>query len=380
MAIQHAADVRTSQAASPAKSRSTLFRRPVSRELLDCTAAVSSEARRSRWRDASQLLGSAQLRALEPDAFVFQALLSSARDTSGCLRWSQALLLLQRLRQRGPEPDAACLTSVVAACSRQWQLALALFAGSWQEATLPAARTFVAAFGALREGGQWHVALQLLQEMPEKSLEPNIIVANAAIAACSSEGALAAAQLVLRGLKGLGLEPDRVSFNAAVGACARAACWEVATGLVQALREAAADGGPDVVSFNSLSTCYERAGLWPLALRSLHDMGVERVLPDVVSFSAAAGACSRTRFTYGLATLEETKVAVGACARGVEWSKSLGLFRRMQRQGPPPDAVSLTALLGACQRACQWECSLALLQLSGGAPDAAAFTACLLAL
>ncbi|CAE8585376.1 unnamed protein product [Polarella glacialis] len=52
----------------------------------------------------------------------------------------------------------------------------------------------------------------------------------------------------------------------------------------------------------------------------------------------------------------------------------------MQRQGPPPDAVSLTALLGACQRACQWECSLALLQLSGGAPDAAAFTACLLAL
>ncbi|CAK9088427.1 Pentatricopeptide repeat-containing protein MRL1 [Durusdinium trenchii] len=108
-----------------------------------------------------------------------------------------------------------------------------------------------------------------------------------------------------------------------------------------------------------------------MALALLKQMGAVQVQPDVVSYTATATSCNRSRewakaleLYRGASTNSVVlySCAMKACQLGTEWHQALQLFQEMQETSYWPDIAAFNPCLGAVVDSKHWEQALTLLQ------------------
>ncbi|CAE7924211.1 unnamed protein product, partial [Symbiodinium sp. KB8] len=119
----------------------------------------------------------ATLQAMEEAQVDDPGILAYGPAVGACLRtlqWEQALLIVQRLRQRRQLPDSPMMNSCITVCERagQWQLALQIYWDMCLFGPPPDETTCNAALAACARGARWQRALDLLprseSERPER--------------------------------------------------------------------------------------------------------------------------------------------------------------------------------------------------------------------
>eukprot|EP00438_Fugacium_kawagutii_P014730 Skav202454 [mRNA] locus=scaffold149:132005:132780:+ [translate_table: standard] len=92
---------------------------------------------------------------------------------------------------------------------------------------------------------------------------------------------------------------------------------------------AAVAEGPDVISYNAVISCFEKASNWFMALEMLAEMLLVKIRQSGVSFSAA----------------------ISACEKGSQWRRALYLLKHMQQLQLLHDVMAFNAAIGACHKA-----------------------------
>jgi pentatricopeptide repeat protein len=268
-------------------------------------------------------------------------------------KWEEALAALVALRAAGHTPAAVIVNKVITAAGRK---------------------------------GQWRTALELLEQMrpgggpgPAAGVKATAVSYSAALLFAGQAGEVDTALRVLDWMRSDGVAPDAVAFNAAISACRSAATerWRDAAALLSAARVA---GVADIVTHNALLGVLDKAGQWQVALGLLKEMcaaaaadaqapsaggaapkaGVSA--PNGVSFATAIAACAAARQADEALRLlrvampaanvapsvHASNSALTACERAGRWEDALALLGDMERDGPPPDEVTVRSALFAC--------------------------------
>lgn len=139
----------------------------------------------AQWQRAVALLQEA-----EADVVSFNSCLTCCGRAH---RWSEALGLLQEVKDRGLRATVVTYSACMSACHKAQRLGsakLTVNLRKWREALQVMAsadvKLDVVAYGgaiaACRE--QWQAAIALLNQMQSEQLEPNIIIYNSLLKAC----------------------------------------------------------------------------------------------------------------------------------------------------------------------------------------------------
>eukprot|EP00913_Durusdinium_trenchii_P024303 g22817.t1 len=159
--------------------------------------------------------------------------------------------------------------------------------------------------------------------------------------------------------------PGRGRTEAAIAACGRVSQWQVAAELIEMPRRRArfpcmnlykflpamwrdalkffnamprATVLPNVVTFSTLMSIFEKSWQWPLALQLFDLMG--QISPNAITFTSAISAMGRpSRHDH---------------AQLPRWPWALHLWSEMPRLQVRPNVFSFTALLGAMEGSLQW--------------------------
>eukprot|EP00435_Cladocopium_sp_Y103_P027881 s2612_g6.t3 len=186
----------------------------VSPDVTSLSSLVTSAAKASRWRMALQ--GFEDRKTMNRVGFC--AAINACEKGQ---RWSEAIQLLQILRQR-------------------------------QEADVP---SFNAVLSCLEKGGRWRQALQLFQDMVEADLRPNDISFNSLISAC--EGRWFLALHLLEAMPRHGVAGDVISFSAVLRSLEKAGRWRDAVRLLDGMKGASVQ--PNAITFEATVLACERA-------------------------------------------------------------------------------------------------------------------------
>ena len=129
----------------------------------------------------------------------------------------------------------------------------------------------------------------------------------------------------------------------------------------------------DVVSCNAAITACGKAEEWPWAIHLLSRMGSidGNSTPDVISYSAAASACTG-EWTQALQVLHEAmsqgmmdrmtlSAVISACEKAAKWQHALHLFASTESLQVLPDVVMYSAVASACEKSSAWQHALLLL-------------------
>ncbi|CAM9939827.1 unnamed protein product [Scytosiphon promiscuus] len=351
-------------------------------------------------------------------------------------RGREAVLILDRIRKAGLEPDLRCLNFAISACGRsgRWEQALRLLRGTdgsgssngdgagvvaGDVAGKTAADLDVycwsSAVDACGRAGKWREAVSLVEEMQteEVGISPNVITYNAAITACRKGKQCDRAVALLRDMPRRGVSPNVASYSSAIAALGDAGRWQDAVSLFREIPDVGL--APDMMSFTAtISACAgisrSRRGLSPGEKggpvgrngggNSNGSVG-GRFAPSSVGQGGAFAASSpsgprREPWEEALALLGEMlpsagvtpnvfhfNAAVSACAACGRWEEAVSLLGEMERADVPPDLVTYSAAIAACGNGLQFERALALLRempAKGVKPNAfhynAAISAC----
>ncbi|CAJ1415775.1 unnamed protein product, partial [Effrenium voratum] len=349
-----------------------------------CNSALSSCEKAGRWAVASAIL---TLEGCQRSAVTFNAALSALSDGG---HWRRGRDIFLTMRAEGLQPNLISGNALMTVYekSRQWRQAQNF---SGQLADLRDAVTCNGLLSAYEKGQQWASAAWQLSQMRRFGPRCSVVSFGALISARGKawEEALRC-ELQLRAL---GLRPSRVTCGALLGACG-CGQWRRAGLLVEAAAEEADALGvvemnaaltafseshvtdkalrlarhmvrgkaqADLVTFNTVLALCARGGLWSQALRLLQkqptlgfEAGDFAAAPDLLSFSAALGACAGGRAEEALGLLRlagacrvaidalGATAAAAACAKARAWRQAL---RLAARQDPIALELSTTAAL-----------------------------------
>eukprot|EP00439_Symbiodinium_sp_Y106_P052186 s2641_g6.t6 len=298
-------------------------------------------------------------------------------------RWQEALWQLREMQRLGPTPSVVTYNVVMNACDSTHasalmdelprkrlqadavtygDLAWSLFSSPDLLDTLKG--SVIAAHG--REH-QWRAAMATLQAMRHDRVQWDLKSAGAAISACAKSTCWEQAVALMATLEGTTQEPDVVIYSATIDACAHGRLWQLAVQmLVHMRRRDLPQTSANVVSYGAaLRACQAE---WMVALQLVADMMQTQLLPDVVAFNAALGACeSSSAWRAGLSLLAgmararvakddvSVALAVNACARARFWQTALALCAK------PASAITCSAFTTACGYGRRWQLALSTL-------------------
>lgn len=271
-------------------------------------------------------------------------------------RWSESLVLLELLVQRG---------LVATMVSRS------------------------AGLGACAKAQRWQNSMELLQGLVRaETLRPNAIPFNAVISGCGKSGEWKLSHQTLEILRCNGILPTLLSFGAALTAITTGVLvdtWLKALHLYSQMWWMHLL--PDLVAFNALGSAAAVSGQWLLMLRLMEDATKMRLQCDAITGTALVSACEtlsawqeglvswRSLRQDGMAVnLIQLNSVISNVGKGLCWDLAAELLQ-MSLQ---PDEVTLTASLAACCDAMQWDTALdCFLMATGGWSSRASVTALL---
>ncbi|KAL9186472.1 hypothetical protein ACHAXT_005710 [Thalassiosira profunda] len=363
-------------------------------------AAISTLARAAEWRRAVQLLGEMILHSSPPKTSEessseqlsrsnpqFEPLESLREDTT-------ATPLLTALSENAaivvPIPDEVTFGTVLAACerSKKWEALLHVADAAAEYGVRLDGLALTSALHACQQLGLADEALAYLERMKCLANEDE------------NEGANAKGRRRRRGNKRPLRGPDGVAYRLAISACARSPGghrWRDGLHLLDEMRLAAqktnrTDGAPDVMAYTAAIAGCSEAGEYTEALRLIATMRGEGVQPNVVTFSAAIGACASAsaraaasqrrdeeadgggdeaedddvtapmkRALRLLAAMKAPgsavrpnvvtyNAAIRACAEGLHLQGALDLLTQLETDGLEPTIVTYGSLMTACER------------------------------
>ncbi|CAJ1327877.1 unnamed protein product [Effrenium voratum] len=194
----------------------------------------------------------------------------------------------------------------------------------------------------------------------------DVVCCSSAITCCQRASQWAHALHILASARSESLVPDMYSFSAAITAQQQ---WRWAL----LIKPAAMN---QVVLSSVISSC-EKGRQWQLALLTLHQAPLERLVPDVFSRSAAISACD-WRLALGILRSQHLpsevvcSAAIHACSQSGRWEWAVALLRAMRRQRLRPGLIARNAVLHSLAQAKRWEAALAAL-LRLDRPDEVSF-------
>ncbi|CAM9110063.1 unnamed protein product [Ectocarpus sp. 6 AP-2014] len=250
-----------------------------------------------------------------------------------------------------------------------------LAGGEDAEATIDGDKSATAGVVAAWDGSETSTAEGPLRA--RSSLQPAF---NAAINACVKAGSHGEARLLMRDMGERGLRPGREAFNSLLVACSTS--YEAMNLLAEMERARVA---PDVASYTAAIGACSRGGDLPAALGLFEAM--RRPSPPGAAAAAAAAAAAVVEPGTGdggaggraatvraapMADAQAYGAAAAACARGLDHRGALRLLGEMREAGLRPGRPMFGAVIDACARRGKWEEATALLEemtASGVAPS-----------
>eukprot|EP00439_Symbiodinium_sp_Y106_P048780 s2641_g6.t1 len=280
-------------------------------------------------------------------------------------RWQEALWQLREMQRLGPTPSVVTYNVVMNACDSTH--ASALMDELPRKRLQADAVTYGSVIAAHGREHQWRAAMATLQAMRHDRVQWDLKSAGAAISACAKSTCWEQAVALMATLEGTTQEPDVVIYSATIDACAHGRLWQLAVQmLVHMRRRDLPQTSANVVSYGAaLRACQAE---WMVALQLVADMMQTQLLPDVVAFNAALGACeSSSAWRAGLSLLAgmararvakddvSVALAVNACARARFWQTALALCAK------PASAITCSAFTTACGYGRRWQLALSTL-------------------
>ncbi|CAE7296400.1 EMB2654 [Symbiodinium sp. CCMP2456] len=289
-------------------------------------SALSALLRAGLWELCLELLSAMEL----PLDIVSFTIAIQACDEGG--RWDGVLQLLGCMRPAEIQPDVMSFNLSVHSNAHRWYGALQLLSDTLFFRIRPNLLSFHSILGP--ELG-WRRMLDLLGLLQLQNLEPTTVTFNAALAACAQEGGWHHAQLLFQQVRGgaRGVRPDPISFNSAMRAC-QLDRWRWSSDLLWTME--LAGNLPDCISVTTSIMAKGRGMQWLLAAQCLDAKRGPAILPNVITFTAAVGACD------------------GAGA----WLAALAMLNTMALSTVERDAMSQNWETSTCATASQWALAL----------------------
>jgi pentatricopeptide repeat domain-containing protein 1 len=169
--------------------------------------------------------------------------------------------------------------------------------------------TYSSLISACEKGGRWEAALQLFDEMTRDGCSPNTVTYNSLIAACG-QGAFSWGEALgaggsssfLGSLRTLEAShshaplspprPNQTQPNQTNHLSSPGGLWEKAQSVFDQMQSSGC--APDVVTYTSLISAYERGGQWHLALQAFQRMLAQGCRPDAIVYNAMVDALWQT--------------------------------------------------------------------------------------
>ena len=273
------------------------------------SAAMSAISQSAAWNKALALLWhehhDCRVQRVQPDLFIYNATAAACGRAS---RWQWALHLLEHTRLVRLEVDSTSLNILISACGRafEWKLALAFATGACklkgqvQPNVFGEAKGIGAALHALGQTGHFRLALALLHEMQSRQASLSIGCFNAVISASVRSGHWVHAAQCLQSIGQLRLVPTLITRSAVICLFGRAGLWQLSLAALGIFHSSASEPfkGPArsinmeanlTVLNSSLSAC-GRAARWELADFLLEAMPSMGLVADSLSVAAVVSA------------------------------------------------------------------------------------------
>eukprot|EP00435_Cladocopium_sp_Y103_P013343 s895_g3.t1 len=361
-------------------------------ETVSCNAALCAYEQAGRWEDALELLQ--DMRESEVvDVISYTAVMNACADAGQCTqtlrvhrsmlqdghpptadtcnaairscdgsRWREQLALLQEMRRRGLQPNAAALNAAVCRCSEagQWRSALQLMSSMWERGFQPDAEAFRDVISACERCGESEEALRLFRLRQSYSAAPENEIYAAAIRACGGSKWNHALELLTKRWE-TGVA-DAQCYNAAVACCEDAERWDEVLRLFDEMQSYNLKPGNDTL-IAAPRTKYSQMG------HNRHNrqrnMAMQSHLFLISSKYRLKNLLSICKMDvefciHGKDSAEVVGRVASACADAKQWQRVLDLMEEVRPQRP--NLQLYQAALKSCGDAGRWEDALQLLQ------------------
>ncbi|CAE7242009.1 unnamed protein product [Symbiodinium sp. CCMP2592] len=168
------------------------------------------------------------------------------------------------------------------------------------------------------------------------------------------------------------LEVNVFHCSAVISACEKSGNWRLSLALLAQMSELKIV--PNQISYSAAATTCAK-GNWPAALLLIYSMAGRRLPPDQVSWNAAIDACRAADWqlaVHMLFDMPRTRVAqdsvsfgsaISACERGSAWEMVLQLLAMMKQVKVRLNDISCSAAISACgHKGHQWRVALVLFE------------------
>ena len=179
----------------------------------------------------------------------FQILLTSA-SKRGIWRW--ALQLLEKMQEKGIEPDSFAWNAALIACARAHEPASAIevFQKMTVHGQKPGVLSYGALLSALEKGNLSERAEQVWEHMLKVGMKPNEYAYTTMITVRGKAGNYGKAVDLFHEMQRDGMAPTVVTFNAMITACARACDGQGAVNWLQQMEASCVE--PDSITYSQV--------------------------------------------------------------------------------------------------------------------------------
>ncbi|KAL2620471.1 hypothetical protein R1flu_000676 [Riccia fluitans] len=235
----------------------------------------------------------------------FRVLLNSARTRK---IWKWALQLLDKMIQRGVEPDRFSWNAALIACSKAGEMdaAIIVFKRMIEWGQRPGVLSYGALLSALEKSNHFAGARMVWEHMKNMGVKPNVFAYTTMISACGRGGSYGVAMQLLEEMRADGIQPTLITYNALITACARAGDGERALDVIQQMN--AAKLQPDATTYAQLIEAMANEGRWKLAAETYETMQKLNLQPPAYAYEAVLRVCKANNIPLPSTVVESKQI------------------------------------------------------------------------
>eukprot|EP00434_Breviolum_minutum_P031160 symbB.v1.2.027558.t1/scaffold2837.1/size82616/4 len=336
-----------------------------------------------KWQDAVSFLQASLRRRKLPTLATYTSVMSAC---SKQFQWQLAASLMDDLRGRALQPDLVTQNAELWALAkgRQWQMSLQRFRMTSEKNS----STFGALMDVFANNAMWQKAFHMAELMHQHSVRSNLITYNLLLNACekSSEWRYALhLYSTPRSTSHLPRDPDVVSLNSTLGALVNSSCWRE---VLELFTEAPQDLPMTHITMNNLLMAYSAALRWQQAIHCWQGFRMEKnvesseatfgILMDVMGapgvdwrYSLQLLDCAGGAGSDGRNVVLYTS-ALKVLTRARQWQNALKMFEEMKDLQVTPNLLTLDVAMSAATSTESWQKAMLLLNSFGTTPGCGA--------